>query len=79
MGSLTVGTEALQVREPAVTARTAGRSAPGDPGRPHANTARDGRDSKPTVLRSGDEYPVLLVSMTVDTNDSSEPVWRRAP
>lgn len=28
--------------------------------------------SEPTVLRSGDEYPVLLVSMTVNANDSSE-------
>jgi hypothetical protein len=28
--------------------------------------------SAPTVLRSGDEYPVLLVSMTVNANDSSE-------
>ena len=28
--------------------------------------------SRPTVLRSGDEYPVLLVSMTVNANDSSE-------
>ena len=28
--------------------------------------------STPTVLRSGDEYPVLLVRMTVNANDSSE-------
>ena len=28
--------------------------------------------SAPTVLRSGDEYPLLLVSMTVNANDSSE-------
>jgi hypothetical protein len=28
--------------------------------------------SAPTLLRSGDEYPVLLVSMTVNANDSSE-------
>ena len=28
--------------------------------------------STPTVLRSGDEYPVLLVSMVVNANDSSE-------
>jgi hypothetical protein len=28
--------------------------------------------SAPTVLRSGDEHPVLLVSMTVSANDSSE-------
>jgi hypothetical protein len=28
--------------------------------------------SAPTVLRSGDEVPVLLVSMTVNANDSSE-------
>jgi hypothetical protein len=28
--------------------------------------------SEPTVLRTGDEYPVLLVSMRVNANDSSE-------
>jgi len=28
--------------------------------------------SEPTVLRSGDEYPLLLVSMRVTANDSSE-------
>jgi hypothetical protein len=28
--------------------------------------------SEPTVLRTGDEYPLLLVSMTVNANDSSE-------
>jgi hypothetical protein len=28
--------------------------------------------SEPTVLRSGAEYPELLVSMTVNANDSSE-------
>jgi hypothetical protein len=28
--------------------------------------------SEPTVLRSGDEHPGLLVSMTVNANDSSQ-------
>jgi hypothetical protein len=28
--------------------------------------------SAPTVLRSGDEYPLLLVGMTVNANDASE-------
>jgi hypothetical protein len=28
--------------------------------------------SAPTVIRTGDEYPVLLVSMTVNADDSSE-------
>jgi hypothetical protein len=34
----------------------------------------DGTDeiSEPTVLRSGHEYPELLVSMTVNAHDSSE-------